>query len=69
MAEAKSFLGAADVDLNLDTFIAVKGAAAAGTVVNTTAGSMTVSPETTQEDGYIRVTIGGVDYQIPIYAA
>ncbi len=30
--------------------------------------AMTVSPETTAEDGYIRVNIAGTVYQIPLYA-
>ncbi len=40
------------------------------TVGTFTAGAtMTVSPETTAESGFITVTISGVDYQIPVYAA
>lgn len=35
----------------------------------TLGATMTVSPETTAESGFITVTIGGVDYQIPVYAA
>ena len=64
----KAFLGVGNADL-LDTLVQVHEAAADGTVVNTTAGSMTVSPETTEEDGYIRITVDGTDYQIPIYKA
>ena len=35
----------------------------------TVGSTMTSSPETTAEDAYITVTIAGVDYQIPLYAA
>ena len=34
-----------------------------------TIAAMTVSPETTAEDGYITVDIAGTSYQIPVYAA
>jgi len=30
--------------------------------------TMTISPETTAESGYIRVDIAGTIYQIPVYA-
>lgn len=35
----------------------------------TSGATMTVSPETTAESGFITVTISGTDYQIPVYAA
>lgn len=35
----------------------------------TIGATMTVSPETTAESGYLTITVAGVDYQIPIYAA
>jgi len=66
----KAFEGVSQENGKLDTHINVVGTTAAtDTVYNTTANSMTVSPETTAESGYIRVTINGTDYQIPIYAA
>lgn len=34
-----------------------------------TIGAMTVSPETTPEDGYLTILIDGVEHQIPVYAA
>lgn len=40
-------------------------AAGTGAVIGAT---MTVSPETTAESGYIRIDIAGTIYQIPIYA-
>ncbi len=33
-----------------------------------TIGSMTLSPETNPESGYLTITVGGTSYQIPIYA-
>ena len=35
----------------------------------TIGSTMTVSPETTEEDGFLTITVAGVSYQIPIYAA
>ena len=40
-------------------------AAGTGAVIGST---MTVSPEATAEDGYLRIDIAGTIYQIPIYA-
>ena len=39
--------------------------AGTGAVVGAT---MTISPETTAESGYIRIDLAGTIYQIPIYA-
>lgn len=38
-------------------------------MVSVTSDSMTANPETGTEDGYLTITIGGTNYQIPIYAA
>ena len=35
----------------------------------TIGATMTVSPETTAESGYLTITVDGTSYQIPIYAA
>ena len=35
----------------------------------TAGATMTVSPEATAESGFITITIAGVAYQIPVYAA
>lgn len=35
----------------------------------TVGATMTVSPETTAESGFLTVTVAGVEYQIPAYAA
>lgn len=35
----------------------------------TIASTMTISPETTAESGFITITVDGTAYQIPIYAA
>ena len=35
----------------------------------TIGSTMTISPETTAESGYITIDVGGTSYQIPIYAA
>lgn len=43
--------------------------AADGNTGVTIGATMTVSPETTAESGYITVTVAGTAYQIPIYAA
>ena len=34
----------------------------------TIGSTMTVSPETTAEDGFLTITVDGTSYQIPIYA-
>lgn len=35
----------------------------------TIGSTMTISPETTAESGYITIDVAGTAYQIPIYAA
>ena len=35
----------------------------------TIGATMTISPETTAESGFLTITVGGTSYQIPIYAA
>jgi hypothetical protein len=43
--------------------------AADGNTGVTIGSTMTVSPELTAEDGFLTITVAGVAYQIPIYAA
>ena len=50
---------------NVEGTILELDAAGTGAVIGAT---MTVSPETTAESGYLRITIAGTVYQIPIYA-
>jgi len=50
---------------NADGTILDIDAAGTAAVIGST---MTVSPETTAEDGYLRIDIAGTIYQIPIYA-
>ena len=50
---------------NADGTILDIDAAGTGAVIGAT---MTVSPETTAESGYIRIDVAGTIYQIPIYA-
>ena len=50
---------------NADGTILDVAAAGTGAVIGAT---MTVSPETTAESGYLRVDIAGTIYQIPVYA-
>ena len=38
-------------------------------VVSGETGAMTKSPETVAEDGFVTIWVGGVEYQIPFYAA
>jgi len=60
---AKSFLGIKDTGGDLDYVMDMD----AGTHAVETS-TMTVSPQSTQEDGYIRIVVAGTVYQIPIYA-
>ena len=50
---------------NADGTILDLDAAGTGAVIGAT---MTVSPETTAESGYLRIDVAGTIYQIPIYA-
>jgi len=60
------FSGPVNIDPdNTDGTILDIDAAGTGAVIGAT---MTVSPETTAESGYIRIDIAGTIYQIPIYA-
>jgi len=64
----KSFLGTHQGHGQLDTLLEVHDVTSAtDPVVNTTPASMTANPSAVNSDGYLRITIAGVDYQIPIY--
>jgi hypothetical protein len=63
MSNTISKMAVGELTLKGDTALPIKvGAFTAG-------ATMTVSPETTAESGFITVTIAGTDYQIPVYAA
>ncbi len=55
------------IDLSDDTLTNVLAlSATAGVTIGAT---MTVSPETTAESGFLTIDVDGTSYQIPIYAA
>lgn len=61
---AKSFMGA---NCTKDEVLMDITAVSSATGAFVSGSTMTVSPETTAEDGFLRIKINGTTYQIPVY--